>query len=115
MATDIYELYNLAHNLREDLIVIFMAHIEPFEVDGETHWRTKTNGKKLTKMNLNGKLSYNLYTQVERDGEHSQYYFITQSNGKTEARSVEGVLDYKIPNDLGLVVGLIRERDLNID
>ena len=38
MAIDIYELYRkCAEELREDLVVLFMAHIEPYEADGETH------------------------------------------------------------------------------
>lgn len=114
LSGEVYDMYDLVPKLREDLIVVFSAHIEPYEADGETHWRTKTPGQKLTKLNLSGKISYNLYTKVVRDGKNSTYSFITQSNGKNEARSVDGVLPYEMPNDLGEVIALIREHDLGI-
>jgi hypothetical protein len=102
MAIDIYELYDMIRaDLRDDLIVYTMAHIEPYEVDGETNWRTKFNGKYTTKLNLNSKLNYNLYAYVDRPSEEQGVYsLITQSNGKNEARSPMGVLDYKVENDL---------------
>lgn len=106
LAGDIYDLMALLRDIpREDIIFYVMAHIEEYEVDGETHWRTKTNGQKLTRLNMNSRLNYNLYTQVEHNPvtEQSEYFFITQSNGKNEARSTYGALDYKIPNDLEFV------------
>ena len=116
MAVEIYELYRKsAEELRSDLVVFFMAHIEPYEADGETHWRTKTSGQKLTKLNLNSKLAYNLYTHVEREGNTPTYYFITQTSGRNEARSVENVLPLKLENDLGLVLESIRKYDLGIE
>jgi hypothetical protein len=114
-AKEIYDLYALVPKLRKDLIVIFMAHIEPYEADGETYYRTKTGGQKLTKLNLNSKLAYNLYTKVERTGQHAEYTFITQSDGRNEARSVAGVLPYEMPNDLGEVVHLIRTKQLKLE
>lgn len=117
LAADIYELYRVAHSLRDDLIIVFMAHTEEYDVDGETHYRTKTNGKKLTKINLSSKLTYNLYTRLESNGDNepADYFFITQSNGKNEARSTKGVLPFKMPNDLYEVVKAIREKDLGIE
>lgn len=117
LATDIYELYRGAHSLRDDLIVIFTAHIEPYDVEGEIHYRTKTNGKKLTKINLSSKLTYNLYTRLEHNGEDgpASYYFVTQGNGKNEARSTKGVLPFKMPNNLHDVVTRIRKFDLGIE
>lgn len=111
LAIDIYELYTLAHELRDDLIVVTEMHIEPYEVDGETYWRGKYNGQKLTKLNMNGRLNYNLYTHVDHDSitGQNEYYFITQSNGRTEARSPEGVLPYKMENSLGEVIKRIQE------
>lgn len=102
MAIDIYELYDMIRaDLREDLIVFATAHVEPFEVDGETNWRTKFNGKYTTKLNLNSKLNYNLYAYVDRPSEEQGIYsLITQSNGKNEARSPMGVLEYRVENDL---------------
>lgn len=112
LAAKVYDLYNFINDeLREDLIVFVEAHIEPYEADGETHWRMKTNGQKLTKLNLNGKLNYNLYSHVEFVGndQPAKFWLITQNNGRNECRSAEGVLPYKMPNDLGEVEKLIRE------
>lgn len=60
-----------------------------------------TNGKKLSKINLNALLAYNLYTKVERVGkEEPTYHLITRSDGTTEARAVMGVFPEKINNNL---------------
>ncbi len=115
LAMDVYELYTIASELREDLIVVFGAHQEGYQEDGVTKYRTKHGGQKLTKVNLNSRLSYNLYTDVSTTSDNRrEYWFITQTDGATEARSVQGVLPYKMPNDLGEVVGLIRKLDLGI-
>lgn len=112
LAGDVFDLYELAYTLREDLIVLFVAHSETYEVNGVTKHRTKVNGQKLTKLNLAGKLSYNLYTNVEYSGTGPEYTFITQTDGTTEARSTKGVLPLKMPNDLTEVVHLIRTKEL---
>jgi len=113
LAISIYELYDLIRSeLRSDLIVFCMAHIEPYDNNGVTNWRTKFDGKKLTKLNMSGKLNYNLYSHVLSLGEgRNEYMLITQSDGTNEARSTKGVLPYKMPNDLSEVVKLINEKD----
>ena len=114
-AMDVYELYTIASQLREDLIIIFAAHAEGYQENGRTFFRTKHGGQKSTKLNLNSRLSYNLYTEVTTTSENKrEYWFITQTDGTTEARSVEGVLPYKIPNDLELVISSIRKLDLGV-
>lgn len=103
----------MASNLRDDLIIVFMAH--PQEVvkgDQLIRYTTKFPGKMLTKINMNGKLNYNLYGLVETDGDEKTYHFITQNDGINEARSTEGVLPHKMNNDLKEVCRLIREKDL---
>ncbi len=114
-AMDVYELYTIASQLRDDLIIIFCAHTESFQENGETFYRTKHGGQKATKLNLNSRLAYNLYTDVTVNSSNErEYWFVTQTDGHTEARSVEGVLPYRMPNDLGTVVRLIQEKDLGI-
>lgn len=114
MAGEVYDLMGLLREIpRDDLVIFVTAHIEPYEVEGETYWRTKTNGQKLTKLNLNSRLNYNLYTRVEHNPvtEKNEYSFITQSDGKNEARSAFGVLPYKMPNDLEAVRKAILESE----
>lgn len=101
LASTIYELYQYIISIEKDIVVFVMAHIEPYDVNGFTHFRTKTNGKKLTKINLNGMLRYNLYAEVKPiDPPKFEYSLRTQSNGYDEARSPMGVFDYIISNDL---------------
>lgn len=78
-----------------------MAHSEPYEVNGVTHWRTMTNGKKLSKVNLNSFLAYNLYSKVHKGADGKmEYSLLTQSDGTTEARSNMDVFPEKIENNL---------------
>ena len=112
----VYELYTMASGLRDDLIIIFMAHTEGYEENGVTKYRTKHGGQKLTKINLNSRLSYNLYTHVTTASDGKPIFeFITQNDGLNEARSVEGVLPLKMSNDLGEVVERVRKFDLGVD
>lgn len=111
-AIDIYELYDIIRSeLRDDLIVFCMAHIEPYDDNGSTRWRTKFEGKALTKSNMSGKLGYNLYTEVEREADQNKYYLVTQSDGRNEARSTMGVLPLKMENSLLEVAKLIKEKE----
>lgn len=105
LATDVYDLYRLIRQLsRQDLVVFVMAHIEPYDVNGVTHWRTMTNGKKLSKLNLNSFLVYNLYTKVNyQPTGQVEYKLVTQSDGTTEARALMGVFEPEIENNLETV------------
>jgi hypothetical protein len=113
LATDVWNLYKLIREIkREDMVVFVMAHIEPYDVNGITHWRTMTNGKKLTKVNLSAFLSYNLYTKVNKGADGKmEYSLITQNDGTTEARSVMGVFDEKIENNLEYVRKTVLEAE----
>lgn len=115
----IFDIYTMAHTLRDDLIIVFTAHVETYDApNGEVKYRTSVAGKKSkTRWNINAHLTYNLYTDTENDGQGKiDYYFVTQNDGTTEARTVYGVFDdFKIPNDLKLVVENIWTRDLGLD
>lgn len=106
LAVDIWNLYKLLREIqgKDDVVVFVMAHSEPYEVNGVTHYRTMTNGKKLSKVNLNAYLSYNLYTKTSKgpDGKF-KYELVTQNDGTTEARAVMGVFDPIIDNNLEVV------------
>lgn len=114
LAKDIYELYQFAATLRDDLIIFFIAHTHIVEKNGVAKVVTKTNGKMLTRLNLASRLSYNLHSEVERTGDNATYSFTTQSDGFNEARSSEGVFDYRIPNDMEYIISQIRIKDLGI-
>lgn len=113
LATDIYDLFKLIRDLeREDITVVCVSHIEPYDVNGVVHFRIKTNGKKLTKLNLNSFLTYNLYTHVEYNvGEQPTYSLITQSDGTTEARAMMGIFEPMIENNIERVIQTIIEKE----
>jgi hypothetical protein len=69
----------------------------------------KTTGSKLTKLNIEGKLTYTFYTDVEPKGDKLEYSFITQNDGSTTARSPEGAFEFRIDNDLQAVTERIRQ------
>jgi hypothetical protein len=110
-AGEIFDLYSLVNsdNLRDDLIVIFIGHVEIYEDNFKKRWRLKTGGNKLTKLNVEGKILYTLYTEIEFKDKKPSYYFVTQTDGTNTARSPEGCFDFQIPNNLGFVIKTIRE------
>lgn len=115
LAVSTWNLYKMIREIkRDDLVVFVMAHCEPYDVNGITHYRTMTNGKKLSKINLNAFLAYNLYTKVTKtpDGKFT-YELITQSDGTNEARSVMGVFDTKVDNNLEVVRKSVLEAETN--
>jgi hypothetical protein len=115
LAGDIYDLYRLISQLREDLTVFCIAHTEDYVgVDGIVRQRLKTNGSKLTKLNLEGLTTYTLYTKVVKgEGGINLYKFDTQTNGFNTARSPEEVFEtIEIDNDFALVDKAIRDYEL---
>ena len=101
MTKDIYMLYDYLRTVgRSDIVCFIMAHSELYEVDGKIYKRTKTAGKKLSKIDLNSKLNYNFYTAVEFSGNEARYKLLTNNDGTFEARSPKGMFDYEIDNNL---------------
>lgn len=87
----------------DDVIVYFLHHIEV--VDGRT--KAKTIGKMLDeKLTVEGLFSIVLL--AETDGQ--EYKFVTQTDGKTTAKSpMEMFAEREIDNDLKVVDTIIRE------
>jgi len=114
LAGDVYDLYRLVASLREDLTVFCIAHTEDYlGKDGIPRQRLKTNGAKLTKLNLEGLTTYTLYAAIVRGEGEVTYCFETQNNGYNTARSPEGVFEsFQIPNDLAAVDKAIRDYEL---
>ncbi|MBR3360886.1 MAG: AAA family ATPase [Lachnospiraceae bacterium] len=90
--------------LPDDVIVYFLHHTEIDTNTGTS--KAKTVGKMLdNQLTVEGCFNIVLNTLVE----NGQYYFITQSDGFTTAKSPEGMFELKIPNDLKAVDTRIRE------
>lgn len=104
MAQHYYDIIKYAQSLREDLNIIFLSHSERKD-DGST--KVKTIGKLLDeKVTIEGLFTVVLNTKIE-DG---NYYFETQNNGFNTRKSPKGMFkEYKIPNDLKLVVDKVNE------
>lgn len=99
---------NLIHyinaNLPDDVIVYFLHHTETDSNTGKI--KAKTVGKMLdNQLTVEG--CFNTVLLCAAEG--SEHYFITQSDGYTTAKSPEGMLDLRMPNDLKLVDTKIRE------
>lgn len=88
----------------EDCVVYFLHHLE-VDVNGKT--KAKTLGKMLdNQLTVEGKFPIVLFSFAD-DG---KYYFVTNSDGTTTAKSPIDMFDgVKIDNDLKIVDNIIRE------
>ena len=98
---------NLIHfinvNMPDDVIVYFLHHTETDSNTGKI--KAKTVGKMLdNQLTVEGCFNIVLLCAVEG----TEHYFITQSDGYTTAKSPEGMLDLRMPNDLKAVDTAIR-------
>lgn len=96
-------LLEAVENAPDDVIVYFLHHTQ-VTTDGRI--KAKTVGQMLDNyLTLEGCVDICLLAKT--DGK--EHYFETQSDGITTSKSPEGMFDYKIPNDLGIVDKAIRE------
>ena len=103
----------LAQNMRDDLTVIFTAHVEvadsysPGDVD-----HLFTPGKQLKdKFRIESSFLYVFYAKIDADGNH---FFETCPVNST-ARSPEHCFPAQIPNDLQLVLDTINHYEIGDD
>ena len=101
----LWEILNIIDSLREDLNIFFLAHSEVNEKDGKS--RMKTIGKMLNeKVTIEGMFTVVLHSDVS----NGRYYFKTNGDEATIAKSPMGMFDKQIiPNDLQLVVDSIHK------
>ena len=95
----------LAQNMRDDLTVIFTAHVEcadPYTPNDIDHLLTP--GKQLEEQfRIEGNFLYVFYAKVDKDGHH---FFETQPVNSS-VRSPEGCFPPTIPNDFQFVIDTI--------
>ena len=103
----------LAQNMRDDLTVIFTAHVEcadsyaPGDVD-----HLLTPGKQLKeKFRIEGSFLYVFYAKIDKDGNH---FFETLPNNST-ARTPEGCFPPTIPNDFQFILDTIVTYENGVD
>lgn len=105
MALNFYNLIQFViYNTPPDVIVYFLHHCETTN-DGKII--AKTAGKMLNeKLTVEGLFAIVLYCAVDSSGQHN---FITQSDGRTTAKSPMEMFPMIIDNDLKYVDAKIRE------
>ena len=113
LAKNYYDLIESCMNLREDLTIIFISHIENCGTDIDPSYRLWTTGKMLTNaINLDGLFSYIIYAEryVDDGTDEVHYRFKTRTDGNDTCRSVAGCFaDKYIEPDMKLVIDTINK------
>ena len=113
MSKNYYDLIQTCQDLREDLTVVFISHIENFGTDIDPEYRMWTTGKMLTnQINLDGLFSYIIYAEryIDDSGDEVKYRFKTRTDGNDTCRSVAGCFkDKYIEPNMKWVIDTINE------
>jgi len=112
MALDAYRILNIIDDLREDLTVIVIGHIEDnYDSDGVLKSSFRVPAGKILKEKLTPEELFTtvLYTEVVMVDGAPQYSFLTQNNGKNTCKSPHGMFsESKISNDYKYVIEKIQ-------
>ena len=107
LAWAVYDILDYALTMRDDLTVIFIAHVQvDREDDGYRFAHIKTSGKKLDKIGIETKLNIVFYAKAKPDGE---YVFETHANNSTAKTPRGAFKDDEIPNDMAAVLKVLEE------
>lgn len=113
LAHGIWLMVEAAKAQRDDLTVIFLAHLESnYDQDGIKNTKTKTVGKLIDNViNLDGLFTTILYSEANRNETGGvDYLFRTRTNGSDTCKSPMGMFeDDYIPNDLAEVLSIMNE------
>ncbi|MFN7465288.1 MAG: AAA family ATPase [Planctomycetota bacterium] len=110
LARHAYDILDKSRNLRADIKVFVLTHDEVVKEGVNQRRKIKTIGNLLDdKISLEGMFTYVLFTHTEKVAgkDEPEYYFITNTDGYTTAKSPKGCLPYKMPNDLAKVAKAI--------
>lgn len=106
LAAYVWDLVDKALTLRDDLVVIFIAHSQTErEESGYMFTRMKTSGKKLEKICLESKFTTVLLAKCV-DGHH---VFETHSNNSTAKTPLDAFKQDDIDNDIVKVLKVLEE------
>lgn len=109
---NIYSVADLHNKLRENLVVIYINHDDQtMDAMGDVKVRAKTAGKLIDNVvTLEGLFTTVLFTKVRKGKEAMEYFFVTQTDGATTAKSPRGMFEtLEIPNDLNYVITKMNE------
>lgn len=106
LAQSIYDIIDYSLTMRDDLVVIFIAHTQTERDDsGFSFTRIKTSGKKLDKITLESKFSTVLLAKCVDD----KFVFETKSKFST-AKTPMGMFEsFEIENDIVTVIKQLDE------
>jgi len=112
IARSMFDLATKPKDLRDDLTVIYTFHAEEgTDINQNRRLKAKTAGKMIDNViTLEGLFNIVLFSQKEetlKDG--TKYYFITNGDPMSTAKSPRGLFESKIPNDLAYVLERIKE------
>lgn len=111
LAKRVVKLIDTAQNLRNDLTVVFTAHVETADPYVATDVdKIFTPGKMLKeKIKLESKFLYVFYSKNEDD----EFFFETSPN-KSTARTPHECFEKRIPNDLAAAIDIIKNYEEGI-
>ena len=105
-AKNIYLTGTKFKDMRDDLTVFYLTHPEKTEnIEGDARFKAKTVGTLVDRMIvIEGLFTIVLYGKAKRTGKELSYFFETQTDGQTPAKSPIGMFsDIRIPNNLEVV------------
>lgn len=106
LASYIYDIVDYSLTMRDDLVVVILAHSETISDDnGYLFTRLKTNGRKLDKIVLESKLT----TVLLADQKDGKYIFHTHADRSTVKTPVGCFEKDEIDNDITLVIKALEE------
>lgn len=106
LAQSIYDLIDYALTMRDDVMIIFVAHTQTDHDDnGYMFTRIKTSGRKLDKITLESKFSTVLLSKCV-DG---KFLFETQANFSTAKTPMGAFAEKEIDNDIVQVMKALEE------
>jgi hypothetical protein len=115
MGENVYKTLKLIDTLRDDLMVIVMAHTEVKAFNGVDRTVFGVPGGKLVQdvVKPEGMFYVILETVVEKKGNEIEYGFMTQNNTTNMAKSPKNMFQSSIiPNDMKAVIAAINKYEL---
>jgi len=103
---NIYLIGTKYKDMRDDLTVFYLTHPERSEnIDGDSKIKAKTVGKLVDQLIvIEALFTVVLYGKAKKEGKEIKYFFETQTDGETPAKSPKDMFnELRIPNDLELV------------
>ena len=106
LAACVWDLVCEAHQYREDLTIIFTAHLQTVRDDsGYTFSRIKTSGKKLDKIVLESKFTTVLLAKCV----NGRYLFETRANNSTAKTPMGAFEELEVENDMKKILEALEE------